>query len=388
MTVRVAVLSQTAIVDDPRVRKQISTLADAGFEVLGIGVRGGRGSSVLPIEVVDGPRRTVAGNVALAPRLIAGRLSPMAANRAYWSLPYNQQMYRRARQFRPQLVHANDWRVLPIAVRLKREQGSRVVYDSHEWAIEEQIDQMRWRLLFPPFVRSIEEEHLPSCDEVITVADAIADLYQAEYRLPVRPTVIRNVPPLVRVEPRSTPESITVLYQGVFNPNRGLETLIRSVPQWPDTHRLVLRGLGPPRHVADLTELVRSVAPERITVEAPAPADQLVEAASTADIGIHALPLISRQTRFALPNKLFEYMMAGLALCVSDAPEMARIVREFDVGVLLADASAGSIAEAMVGLDRTRIDHYRANALRSAEVLNWGVESSRLLEIYGRLSDA
>ena len=76
---------------------------------------------------------------------------------------------------------------------------------------------------------------------------------------------------------------------------------------------------------------------ERLTIEPPVPFDQIVPAANRADIGYFVHLDTSPQRRFVLPNKFFEYVMAGLALCVSDLPEMARLVRQYDMGVLVPE---------------------------------------------------
>ena len=75
------------------------------------------------------------------------------------------------------------------------------------------------------------------------------------------------------------------------------------------------------------------------------------------------LPGHSRHNEFALPNKFFEYVMAGLALCTTDLPEMARLIREYDLGVTIAAVEPTAIAAAINALDPDRIDCFKRNAL-------------------------
>ena len=113
---------------------------------------------------------------------------------------------------------------------------------------------------------------------------------------------------------------------------------------------------------------------------APAvPMTELVRSASAADIGLFALPDHSRHNRFVLPNKFFEYTMAGLALCVSNLPEMALLLKRHDLGLLVPDLSPAAIATQLNSLDRNRIDCYKRNALAAARQLNWEKESEKLL---------
>ena len=108
----------------------------------------------------------------------------------------------------------------------------------------------------------------------------------------------------------------------------------------------------------------------------------LVREAAQFDVGFFALPGHSRHNEFALPNKFFEYVMAGLALCTTDLPEMARLIREYDLGVTIAAVEPNAIAAAVNALDPDRIDRFKRNALRAARELCWERESERLVAAY------
>jgi glycosyltransferase involved in cell wall biosynthesis len=199
--------------------------------------------------------------------------------------------------------------------------------------------------------------------------------------------VIRNVPPYVTVPYREAGPQIEVLYQGVLNPDRGLDRLIRSVSSWRPEFRLVLRGFGAARHVSWLRRLAAGrEGSDRIEFVPSVPMTEMVTSASAADVGIMALPEVNRQTRYALPNKLFEYMMAGLAVCTSAAPEMKSVIDRYGVGVTFEDAEPESIAKAVNDLTRDAIARHKRRSLEAAKTLNWDAEQARLLAIYERLA--
>jgi hypothetical protein len=100
---------------------------------------------------------------------------------------------------------------------------------------------------------------------------------------------------------------------------------------------------------------------------------------------LFALPDHSRHNAFALPNKFFEYVMAGLALCVSELPEMARLVHQYELGTLIPRVEPAAIAAAINGLDRHRIDAFKRASLRAARELCWEKESERMLDAYAGL---
>lgn len=103
---------------------------------------------------------------------------------------------------------------------------------------------------------------------------------------------------------------------------------VRSMRLWCSEFRLVLRGYSDPEYVKPLWEIAHEAAvANRLTIESPVPFKKIIPSANQADVGYFVRLDTSTQRRFALPNKLFEYVMAGLALAVSDMPEVARLVR-------------------------------------------------------------
>jgi hypothetical protein len=78
------------------------------------------------------------------------------------------------------------------------------------------------------------------------------------------------------------------------------------------------------------------------------------------------------------------YTMAGLALCVSDLPEMRRLLRTYELEMLIAKAEPASIAAAVNELDRASIDRFKRNALKAACDLNWETEGRKFLALCDR----
>src|SRR5262249_59370131 len=109
----------------------------------------------------------------------------------------------------------------------------------------------------------------------------------------------------------------------------------------------------------------------RVRLAPPIAMTALVREAAAFDIGFFALPGSSRHNQYALPNKFFEYVMAGLALCVTDLPEMGRLIREHDLGVTFSRVDPDAIAAAVNALDPSSIDRYKRNALTAARELRW-----------------
>jgi glycosyltransferase involved in cell wall biosynthesis len=285
------------------------------------------------------------------------------------------------------VYHANDWAALPFAARAAAAVGGRYVYDSHEYGVEQGLDRWRWRLVYPRYVRALEGRYIGGAAFVSTVGDGIAELLQRDYELGRQPLVIRNMPAYQSMPLRAAGEPMTVLYHGAFGTNRGLEDLVRSVSLWRSQFRLVVRGFGSRAYVEHLRRVAaESPAADRICFVEPVPMSALIPEANRADIGVHAIPGTSSQTRLSLPNKFFEYVMAGLAVCVTDLPEMGRLVRRHDLGRTIAGGGPAAIAAAINGFTRQSVTAYKANSLHAARELCWEHERDTLLQAYDCLA--
>lgn len=420
----IVLVSLSAICDDPRVRRQGDLLQAHGFRVCAAGLAGGRSAPPeWPVfeppglasqggadPTVDGGagkggalrgwlrawRRALrsAGvpvpslgqilRVALLPVRLAepqvATFLPELALRRYWERPQIRALYAAVQRAPGRHVLANDWTALPIAARIAAERGGRFGYDTHEFAVEEYGDRLSWRLLQRPFVRAIERRFIRQAVFVSAVSEGIARGLRDGYRLPAMPYVIRNLPRFQASPFRAPGETLEVLYHGILARNRGLEATLESVPTWRDEFRLTIRGPGQPEFVERLRRRIASLRLEgRVRIDPPVPMTDLIRRAQESDVGLFALPSSSAQNVYALPNKIFEYVMAGLALCVTDLPEMASVVQGYGLGHLMASAEPGVIAAAVNAFTRESIVRFKRRALEAAQVLNWEAEGKLLL---------
>jgi glycosyltransferase involved in cell wall biosynthesis len=384
---RACLLSQSRIADDPRVRRQGDALAAAGWDVIAVGFGGARSAApAWPIVEAAVPGEPgLLRRVARAGWLIAGGRAAVAPWVHRTALFHG---FYAASENLPSadLYIANDWPMLPIAAALARRWRGTYIYDSHELATAEYADSRKWRLVNLPYLRAIEARYFGGAAAILTVSPGIADALHRLYGPAEPPSVIRNMPSFRDVAHHAVdPKRISVLYHGIVASGRGLEALIASVPAWRPEFRLTIRGPVAPDYATHLRGLAAASGCEsRIELAPPVRPDQLIEEAAKADVGVVAMPGGTLNAQLALPNKFFEYVMAGLALCVTDLPEMTALVRRFDLGRLMASNEAAAIAAGMNGFSRAAIEQHRANALRAARELNWQQESQRLVEICRR----
>ena len=376
---RVCLLSRSAIADDPRVRRQGDCLAAAGHDVIAAGLDGSASSTTpgWPIETFSWSPPAGAERVRLIGQLLAARLGDRATDRAV-AANANFKLLTNTIDIAADLYLANDWPMLPLARELARRYRGRYAYDAHEYAAQEWT-RLRWRVFWPPLIRRLEALAMEEAHFVSTVSQPLAEQMHVDNGRGRMPLVIRSVPPYQSAGLRQTGETIVVLYHGILMPGRGLETLIESVPAWPVEMRLVLRGPGSPDYLRQLRKHAESLR-HRVSFEPPVPMTSLVSAARTADIGIFTPPGSGPHMEFALPNKLFEYVMAGLAVVVSPRLAMRDLVGETGVGLVAAGDAAADIAETMQQMTASRIDQFKAASIEAATTLCWEVEQQRLLE--------
>ena len=146
-----------------------------------------------------------------------------------------------------------------------------------------------------------------------------------------------------------------------------------------------LRGPAREGYLESLRRLSRAGGVEhRLELLPPVPMTELVGAARPFDVGVFCADGSTSQARFVLPNKLFEYIVAGLAVCVSDLPEMARVVREHRVGWLVPEATPDAIARTLAVLGPSDVQRAREASRKAAKTLCWEVEQQVLPEALAR----
>jgi len=313
--------------------------------------------------------------------LIASRATIQAALWTWHQQARHQALLHAVAGLDTDLVIACDYTSLPAAVALAVSTGARLVYDSHEYAVREKDENHIWRILYPPYIRALEQSGLARAAGAMTVSEGIASAMAKEYGLDPAPTVIRNLPFYRAMPFRAPGEHIVVHHHGSLVPGRGLELLIASVPLWHSRFSLRLRGpTAMDYRVALRAQIDRCGITNRVSILPPLDPKDLINDAWEADIGIHLLPDFGNQNRFALPNKLFEYLMAGLAVVTTDLPEMRSILKEYGVGVVTSDAAPESVATTINALDNDHIAIYKQAALEAARSLCWEAEQARFLE--------
>lgn len=384
----VVCLSFSPIRRDGRVLRQAAALAvDHDVTVVGYGdesdagadLGGGARFSPLPIPK-NGPAPHRGGTLRL---LVFGRVWPSRAYPAwYWRHPHFEAAVPVVTGLRPDLIVANDWTALPVAFRAAEASGSRVIADLHEFGPRQNEQHRFWRWFVGPAIRWLLERDLPRTAAVITVGDALAKAYAAEFG--VHPSVVHNAPEAVPLPPphATATDRVRVVCHGVAAPERAIEGLIEVVALAEPRFILDLMLVPTDRsYMAHLEALAARLAPDRIRFVPPVTPAQIVTALASYDIGLYVLPPSNFNTMHALPNKLFEFIAAGLAVCIGPSPAMAEIVERTRCGIVADAFTPERVVVSLNAQSAADIDRYKANARIAARSLNAAHEAATLRSV-------
>ncbi|HEX7584016.1 MAG TPA: glycosyltransferase [Prolixibacteraceae bacterium] len=281
---------------------------------------------------------------------------------------------------------ANDLDTLPanyLASRIKRKP---LIYDSHEYFTE--VPELIGRPMVKAIWIGLEKLLVPRVDVAYTVCASIAGVYHDLYGVDFK--VVRNLPVCSQVQITSpeilekSVETKIILYQGALNLGRGIEAAIRTM-QFIDGAVLWLAGDG------DLTDQLKQMVAElklesKVKFLGRLPLGELSRVTRQASLGISLEEDLGLNYRFALPNKLFDYIQAGVPVLVSNLPEMRRIVDHYQIGTVADTHQRKELAEIMkVALfDQEKISLWKQNLPKAARELCWENEEMILREVYGR----
>jgi hypothetical protein len=363
---------------DPRVDRQIDFLRSE-HQVIAAGLGRPAQQDVDYIEL--GP----AGAGGAGDRLTAGLASALRAlrahNRAYRLHPDHRRWRELLARTEADALLVNDAIILPLALAVAG--GRPVVFDAHEYAPVEWETSRAWRLLMRPHVRWICRTQLPRVAGMTAVSPEIATRYQRETGVPAR--VVTNAPRYQELEPSEVGETIRLVHFGWPDPMRRLDRTIEAMRGLDSGYSLDLLLITPEPLQGELGRLKGLAADDpRIRFLDPVPMRELPHFANQYDIGVHMLPPATFNQRFALPNKFFEYIQARIAPAIGPSPEMAKVLAEWDCGIVADDYTPEALAAAIAGTTRVRLTELKRNASHAARELSAERNREVVLEVVNR----
>jgi len=301
-------------------------------------------------------------------------------------LGYNFRLFFYLLKLSPDLLVANDLDSLLANFLVSRIRRKPLIYDSHEYFTE--VPELLGRPVVRAIWKWLERMLVPKVSAAYTVSELIAEVYREQYNIDFK--VVRNLPVC---EAKDTTHPITsnhrmsstakiILYQGAMNLGRGIESAIRAM-QFVDGAELWLAGDGDIR--LQLQEMVYELElDKKVRFLGRLPIGELNEVTRQADLGISLEEDLGLNYRFALPNKLFDYIQAGVPVLVSNLPEMKRVVEHYQVGLIAESHQRKELASLIKTalFDEEKRQCWIKNLPVAAKELCWENEEQVLKEIY------
>lgn len=303
---------------------------------------------------------------------------------------YLRPMFRSAVREPADVIVAHTLQALPVAGRAAVQLGARLAFDIEDLHVGELADTPENRLK-RAMIANVERRWLPRCDLLTASSDGIADEVALMYGVR-RPQVVLNVFPVTErarqaPSPGERPDGARVSlywYSQVVGRGRGLEEAVRALAHLPEDIHLSLRGEADPLFAAELrAEALRIGAGARLHLLDPVSPDALVARAAQHDIGLALEQPHTRNRQLCVTNKLFTYLLAGLAVAATDTEgQRAVMAKAPSVGFLCPPGDVDALAHGIRRLSNDPVQLMRARAAAAeaaATRFNWEREQDTLV---------
>ncbi len=347
---------------DNRVHRTCTVLRELGYEVVLVG-------------------RVLPGSQPVQRPYATKRMRLLFRKGAGFYAEYNLRLFFYLLFRRAELFVANDLDTLLASYLVARLRGRNLVYDSHEFFTE--VPELQGRFARKVWL-AIERWIFPKLRTVITVNDSIAREYKVRYGNKI--AVVRNIPmhrvlgPVPSRKDLELPmDRFILIMQGSgINVQRGAEEAVLAMKELPRALLLLVGG-------GDAWPVLERLVSEndlrdRVRLLPRMPYERMMQYTRNADLGLSLDKDTNLNYRYSLPNKLFDYFHAHIPALVTDLPEVAGIVRQYEAGIVVAQADPALIAAEVRALmsDVVRCDVLRQNAIIAADQLDGGREKEAL----------
>ena len=370
---------------NPRPNRMIHWLKD-DYDVEVLGVRSleinGINSHVIgpaprwsdPIPLLEKIKRSVRRNI----NMLVGKYEEVNASRLGDTSAIAEKLARAEYD----LIISHDLVLLPFLFKVKGPK-TRVMLDAREYYPRNYDDQWLWRTIKKPVNDSLCRVYLPRCDKVITVSDGLADQYNRVYGIDAE--VVLSLPARWDLQPQQPArDHIRIIHHGVAGRSRKTEVMLEMMDHVDERFTLDLMMV-----VRDKKywQQLRSLAEKRpnVRIIPSVPMQEIVPVTNQYDIGLFLVPPTNFNLAHTLPNKLFEFIQARLAVAIGPNVDMSQVVRKYSCGIVAKNFDPRSLAAELNRLDMETLVHFKQQSHEAAKVLNAETTGRRVRKIVSGL---
>ena len=287
------------------------------------------------------------------------------------------------------LLYANDLDTLLPNFLVSKLKGSKLIYDSHEIFCE--VPELVNHRIKKRIWESLEKWIVPKIKNAITVNESIANYFTNKYNVPF--IFVRNIPDYgeeIILKSRKVlglPEHkhLIILQGAGINVQRGAEELLESFKYLNDDYALLIIGAGDVINDLKLNANKFQLKDKIIFID-KLPALELRQYTINSDLGVTIDKDSNLNYHFSLPNKVFDYIHAGLPILASKLPEIESIIHKYNIGVFINEHHPKHIAEQIEKLmNSSDYKILKQNTILAASENNWQNEKQKLIKLFNQV---
>ncbi|MES2593009.1 MAG: glycosyltransferase [Bacteroidota bacterium] len=286
------------------------------------------------------------------------------------------------------LLVSNDLDTLLPNYLISKLKSNHLVYDTHELFCE--VPELQNNPTKKKIWKRIEQWIFPRLKYVFTVNSSIAKIYSEEYKVSLK--VVRNIPllatrttiPIKSREDLNLPldKKIIVLQGAGINIDRGAEEAVQAMHY---IQNAVLLIIGSGDVMDKLQQMVHDLElSDKVKFIGKIPFEKLIQYTQLADIGLTLDKDTNINYRYSLPNKLFDYIHAGVPVLSSNLVEIQNIITKYSIGDCIENHDPRHIADKLNYIlhDSKTLEIWKKNSKIAATELNWENEEQQLVAVY------
>ncbi|MCX2741555.1 glycosyltransferase [Pontibacter anaerobius] len=284
------------------------------------------------------------------------------------------------------IVNSHSVNDLPLSYLLSLVTGAKLIYDPHELETEKKGLKRSSQKVY----RVVERIFIHKAHHIFVVSDNIKTWYIQRYALDEkRISVVKNIPKSFKAPQANNKfekllglnnTDIKFLYQGGLFTGRGLPILLEAFSKVDQDKHLIIMGYG------ELERIVEDYSKKFSNIHyVPAvPPSEVLSYSCSADVGIALIENICLSYYYCMPNKLYEYYLAGIPSIVSNFPDMSEFVQAAQCGWTV-NVDANEFKNLINNISKEEIDKVKLFIRQSNNKLSWITEESKLITPYSSI---
>lgn len=266
------------------------------------------------------------------------------------------------------IIILHESKFLPLAIRLKQKHDLKIIFNAHEYHPLEFEDTPGWLESHGKEYERLYQTYLPKVDLFINVCGAIQqkclEVFGADSIVIPNAAFFSDIAPVF-----NDTEPIRIIHHGAILPNRKIEKMISIVSSMAPRFQLDIMGMPNSSAMEYYREIEQSCSlTANVRLIPPVKFNEIVPFINQYDIGLYLLEPSSFNNFNALPNKLFEFLQAKLAIYVSPSPEMSQLIKKYNLGEISQDFSESAMIELLENTTFQKLKEFKTNAVEASRV--------------------